>query len=80
MRSLSNWDAWSPDDPAIRRGREALARRLSWPAHEAPGAPPELEVEPVPTREEIQSLRDRAAAGDRGAAEALRDLLAMVRR
>ena len=68
-------DPWSPDDPAVVLGREALALRPP-----EPPAPRAEEASPVaPTRADIAALTDRVRHGDRSAAERLRALVDRLR-
>jgi hypothetical protein len=68
-------DPFSPDDPAVRLGREALALRPPEPSASRPA-----EAAPtVPDRAELASLADLVRRGDRAAAERLRDLLRRAR-
>jgi hypothetical protein len=70
---------WDDDDPAIRRSREAITRSRTQPAQEPARAADAPELEPEPSREHLRRLRDRVAAGDRGAAAALGDVLRRLR-
>lgn len=74
-------DEWDPEhDPALRRMRDALDRPPTpVPVPEARSAPQAPPVAPEPDLAEMRALRDRVAAGDRGAADRLRALLASWR-
>jgi len=78
-------DDWDPENPALVRTREALAKAAQT-SQEAPGRPEAIEVESTPTeepvagpafsrRERISQLIARVQSGDLSAVEALRNLL-----
>ena len=87
---MSKWryiDEWSDDDPAIRRLRDSLARRLV----DTPGRLDDAgltadssedavaSLDPASRRERIAFLVRRIEAGDMSAIEPLRRLLAATR-